>query len=214
MAELNLRYTTPMPKTKIGFFGGTFDPPHIGHLILASEAAHQFGLSRLLWVLNPDPPHKQEQEITPLPHRLEMLQRTISSNSIFELSRIEIDQPGPHFTINTIQYLMQQEPNAEIFLLIGGDSFRDLPTWRLASELVAAVSKISVMRRPGDSFDMSALEAKFPGLADKVSFIDALLLNLSSREIRRRILDGGEFRYYVHPAVYEYIESNHLYRGK
>ena len=214
MAELNLRYTTPMPKSKIGFFGGTFDPPHIGHLILASEAAHQFGLTRLLWVLNPDPPHKQEQAITPLPHRLEMLQRTISGNPIFELSRLEIDSPGPHYTINTIQTLKQHEPDAEIFLLIGGDSFRDLPTWRFSSELVAAVSKISVMRRPGDSFDMSALEAKFHGLADKVSFIDALLLNLSSREIRRRILNGGEFRYYVHPSVYEYIEANHLYRGK
>jgi nicotinate-nucleotide adenylyltransferase len=141
-----------------------------------------------------------------------MLQRTISDNPIFELSRLEIDNPGPHYTVNTIRTLTQQEPDAEIFLLIGGDSFRDLPTWRLASELVAAVSKISVMRRPGDSFDMPALEAKFPGLADKVSFIDALLLNLSSREIRHRILEGDEFRYYVHPAVYEYIQSNHLYR--
>ena len=203
-----------MSKSKIGFFGGTFDPPHIGHLILASEAAHQFGLTRLLWVLNPDPPHKQEQEITPLPHRLEMLQRTISDNPIFELSRLELDSPGPHYTINTIQMLKEQEPDAEIFLLIGGDSFRDLPTWRRYTELVAAVSKISVMRRPGDSFDMFALEAQIPGLTDKVSFIDALLLNLSSREIRRRVTDGDEFRYYVHPSVYEYIQTNQLYRGK
>jgi len=203
-----------MPKTKIGFFGGTFDPPHIGHLILASEAAHQFGLSRLLWVLNPDPPHKQEQDITLLSHRLEMVQRTISNNPLFELSRLEIDRPGPHYTINTIRYLTQLEPDAEIFLLIGGDSFRDLPTWRLASELVTAASKISVMRRPGDSFDMPALEVQIPGLTEKVSFIDALLLNLSSREIRRRISEGDEYRYYVHPSVYEYIEENQLYRRK
>jgi nicotinate-nucleotide adenylyltransferase len=203
-----------MSRTKIGFFGGTFDPPHIGHLILASEAAQQFGLSRLLWVLNPDPPHKQEQAITPLPHRLEMLQRMISDNSNFELSRLEIDNPGPHYTINTIRTLMQQEPYADIFLLIGGDSFRDLPTWHLPSELVTAVSKISVMRRPGDFFDMRALEAQFPGLTDKVTFIDALLVNLSSREIRRRVSEGDVFRYYVHPAVYEYIESHQLYRGK
>ena len=202
-----------MPKSKIGFFGGTFDPPHIGHLILASEAAHQFGLTRLLWVLNPDPPHKQEMEIAPLHHRLQMLQRAISDNKAFELSRLEIDRPGPHFTINTIRTLTQQEPDAELFLLIGGDSLRDLPTWRLPSEIVAAVSKISVMRRPGDSFDMPALESKIPGLTDKVTFIDALLLNLSSREIRRRIAEGNEFRYYVHPAVYDYIQSNHLYRG-
>jgi len=197
---------------KIGFFGGTFDPPHIGHLILASEAARQFGLSRLLWVLNPDPPHKQEQDITPLHHRLEMVQRMIADDPGFELSRIEIDRPGPHYTINTIRYLIQQEPDAEIFLLIGGDSLRDLPKWRSPAELVSAVSKISVMRRPGDSFDMPALESLIPGLTDKVKFIDALLLNLSSSEIRRRIADGDVYRYYVHPAVYETIEANQLYR--
>ena len=202
-----------MSRTKIGFFGGTFDPPHIGHLILASEAAHQFELSRLLWVLTPDPPHKQEQAITPLSHRLEMLQRMISDNPIFELSRLEVDRPGPHYTIETVRYLAQQEPDAEIFLLIGGDSLRDLPAWRLPSELVTAVSNIGVMRRPGDFFDMQAWEAQIPGLADKVTFIDALLLNLSSREIRRRVLEGDEFRYYVHPSVYEYIASNNLYRG-
>jgi nicotinate-nucleotide adenylyltransferase len=203
-----------MSKTKIGFFGGTFDPPHIGHLILAAEAAHQFGLSRLLWVLNPDPPHKQEQEITPLSHRLEMVQCTISDNPIFELSRLEIDNPGPHYTINTIRYLIQQESDSEIFLLIGGDSLRDLPTWRLPSELVTAVSKIGVMRRPVDSFDMPALESQVHGVTEKITFIDALLNNLSSREIRRRVLEGDEFRYYVHPSVYEYINANHLYRGK
>jgi nicotinate-nucleotide adenylyltransferase len=98
--------------------------------------------------------------------------------------------------------------------LIGGDSLRDLPTWRLPSELVTAVSKIGVMRRPVDSFDMPALESQVHGVTEKITFIDALLNNLSSREIRRRVLEGDEFRYYVHPSVYEYINANHLYRGK
>lgn len=207
-----LRYTSRMSRSKIGLFGGTFDPPHIGHLILASEAAHQFDLSRLLWVLTPDPPHKQEQPITPLPHRLEMLKRVIADNSKFEISHLEIDRPGPHYTMDTVRLLAQQEPDADIILLIGGDSLRDLPTWRFNTDLVAAVSKIGVMHRPGDSFDMPALESKIPGLMDKVIFIDAVLQNLSSREIRRRIADGEEYRYYVLPSVYDYIESNHLYR--
>lgn len=202
-----------MSHTKIGLFGGTFDPPHIGHLILASEAAHQFKLTRLLWVLTPDPPHKQEQPITALHHRLEMLQRTISGNPSFELSRLEIDRPGPHYTIETVRYLARQEPDAEIFLLLGGDSLRDMPTWRLPSELTAAVSKIGVMRRPGDSFNMPELESQIPGLTGKVVFIDALFLNLSSSEIRRRVQEDSEFRYYVHPLVYEYIRSTHLYSG-
>jgi len=207
-----LRYTTRMSRTKIGLFGGTFDPPHIGHLILASEAVHQLGLSRLLWMLAPDPPHKLEQPITPLQHRLEMLQRMISDNPTFEVSYLEINRPGPHYTIDTVRLLAQQEPNADIVLLLGGDSLRDLPTWRLYADLVAEVTKIGVMRRPGDPFDMPALEAIIPGLTEKVIFIDAPLQDLASREIRRRIADGEPYRYYVFPPVYEYIEANHLYR--
>lgn len=201
-----------MSRTKIGLFGGTFDPPHIGHLILTSEAAYQFDLSRLLWVLTPDPPHKQEQPITPLLQRLEMLQRVVAGNPIFEISKLEIERPGPHYTIDTVRILVQQEPDADIILLLGGDSLRDLPTWRLNTDLVAAVSKIGVMRRPGDSFDMPALESQIPGLTEKVNFIDALLQNLSSREIRRRVTEGEVYRYYLLPSVYDYIESNHLYR--
>jgi nicotinate-nucleotide adenylyltransferase len=203
-----------MSRTKIGLFGGTFDPPHIGHLILASEAVHQFGLSRLLWMLAPDPPHKLEQPITPLPQRLEMLQRMIAGNPTFEISHLEINRPGPHYTIDTVRLLARQEPNADIVLLLGGDSLRDLPTWRLCTNLVAEVSKIGVMRRPGDPFDMPALEAKIPGLTEKVTFIDAPLQDLASSEIRRRISVGEVYRYYVFPPVYEYIEANRLYRGE
>jgi nicotinate-nucleotide adenylyltransferase len=203
-----------MSRTKIGLFGGTFDPPHIGHLILASEAVHQLRLSRLLWMLAPDPPHKLEQPITPLPHRLEMLRRMIAGNSSFEISRLEIDRPGPHYTTDTVRQLSQLEPNADIILVLGGDSLRDLPTWRLCADLVAEVSKIGVMRRPGDPFDMPALEAKIPGLTEKVAFIDAPLQDLASREIRQRVASGDAYRYYVHPAVYEYIEENRLYRGE
>jgi nicotinate-nucleotide adenylyltransferase len=203
-----------MSRTKIGLFGGTFDPPHIGHLILASEAVHQLGLSRLLWMLAPDPPHKQEQPITPLPHRLEMLQRMIFDNPTFEVSYLEINRPGPHYTIDTVRLLAQQESNADIVLLLGGDSLRDLPTWRLYADLVAEVTEIGVMRRPGDPFDMPALEAIIPGLTEKVTFIDAPLQDLASREIRRRIADGEPYRYYVFPPVYEYIKANHLYRGE
>jgi nicotinate-nucleotide adenylyltransferase len=203
-----------MSQTKIGLFGGTFDPPHIGHLILASEAVQQFGLARLLWMLAPAPPHKQDQPITPLLHRLEMLQRMIAGDPSFEISYLEINRPGPHYTIDTVRLLSQQEPNADIHLLLGGDSLRDLPTWRLCSNLVAEVSKIGVMRRPSDPFDMPALEAKIPGLTEKVAFIDAPLQDLASREIRRRVASGDVYRCYLHPAVSEYIETNHLYRGE
>ena len=203
-----------MSQTKIGLFGGTFDPPHIGHLILASEAVYQLKLSRLLWMLAPDPPHKLEQPITPLQHRLEMLKRAIEGNPSFEISHLEIDRPGPHYTIDTVRQLSQLEPNADIVLLLGGDSLRDLPTWRLYTDLVAEVYKIGVMRRPGDPFDMPALEAEIPGLTEKVVFINAPLQDLASRELRRRVASREVYRCYVLPTVSEYIEANRLYRGE
>jgi nicotinate-nucleotide adenylyltransferase len=163
-------------------------------------------------MLAPDPPHKLEQPITPLPYRLEMLKRAISGNESFEISYLEIERPGPHYTIDTVRQLSQLEPNADVVLLLGGDSLRDLPTWRQYSDLVAEVCQIGVMRRPGDSFDISTLGKKVPGLAEKVVFIDAPLQDLASREIRRRVACGEIWRYYVHPNVYDYIEANRLYR--
>jgi nicotinate-nucleotide adenylyltransferase len=212
--DKTLRYTPRMSRTKIGLFGGTFDPPHLGHLILASEAVHQLDLSRLLWMLAPDPPHKLDQPVTLLPHRLEMLKRAIADNPAFEISYLEIDRPGPHYTIDTLRLLSQLEPNADIILLLGGDSLRALPSWRFCAELVAGVHQIGVMRRPGEPFDMSALESEIPGVTEKVTFIDAPLQDLASREIRRRVASGEAYRYYVHPAVFDYIEANRLYRGE
>jgi nicotinate-nucleotide adenylyltransferase len=201
-----------MSHTRIGFFGGTFDPPHIGHLILASEASHQLHLSKLLWVLTPNPPHKLGQSITPVEHRIAMVQSSIADNPSFQFSRIELDRPGPHYTVDTVNLILQQEPESEIVLLLGGDSLRDLPTWKNYTELVSKVHQIGVMHRPGDNFDHSSLYSQIPELEGKLIFIEALLHTLSSREIRRRVKESLPYQYYVLPAVYEYIKSNHLYR--
>lgn len=197
---------------RIGLFGGTFDPPHIGHLVLAAEAVSQFKLDALLWVLTPDPPHKQGNNITPLEHRLSMLQSVIDHNPVFQLSRLEIDRPGPHYTLDTVRALARAEKDAEIFLLIGGDSLKDLPTWRFSTDLVAEVSKIGVMRRPDESTDLGELESQIPGVTKKVQFLNALVQSISSSEIRRRVSAGEMYRYYLAPAVYEYIETHQLYR--
>ncbi len=200
-----------MSKSRIGLFGGTFDPPHIGHLILASEASYQFNLSKLLWMLTPDPPHKQDQEVTPVEHRIAMVQHCVSGTPSFELSRMELDRPGPHYTVDTVDLILQQEPGSEIVLLLGGDSLRDLPTWKNNIELVSKVHQIGVMHRPGDSFDSSTLFARIPGLEAKLVFLEALLHTLSSHEIRRRVRENIPCQYYVLPSVYEYITANHLY---
>jgi nicotinate-nucleotide adenylyltransferase len=196
----------------IGIFGGTFDPPHLGHLILAAEALSQLQLTRVLWVLTPQPPHKPERPITPVPHRLEMLKRTISATSGFELSTIEIDRSGPHYTLDTLDLLQTRSPSARLVLLIGGDSLRDLPTWNRPDELITAVSAIGVMRRPGDEVDLQILERSLPGLSAKVRFVDSPQLEISSSVIRQHVATGGHFRYYLSPGVYDYILHNNLYR--
>ena len=201
-----------MFRERIGVFGGTFDPPHIGHLILAAEACEELRFDRLLWVLTPVPPHKLDQSITALEHRLAMLELAISDEPNFELSRIEIDRPEPHYTVDTMRLLGDEYPSAVLILLIGGDSLRDLPTWHRPADLVSACHEIGVIRRPDDSVDLSAWERQVPGTQAKVRFVDAPLLDISSRAIRRRIREKLSFRYYLSPSVYEYIKKNKLYR--
>ncbi len=121
----------------IGLFGGTFDPPHIGHLILAAEMRAQLSLDRLLWVLTPDPPHKQGQLITPVEHRLAMVKLAISNNDQFELSMVDIDRPGPYYAQDSVKIIAKQNPGADLVYLMGGDSLRDLPAWHCPTELVA-----------------------------------------------------------------------------
>ncbi|MBL8092186.1 MAG: nicotinate-nicotinamide nucleotide adenylyltransferase, partial [Anaerolineales bacterium] len=132
-------------------------------------------------------------------------------NPKFEISFLEINRPGPHYTIDTINLLKQQEPDAEIILLIGGDSLADLPTWRFAPDLITAVSKLGIMRRPSDFTTLAEIESKLPGITQKIHFIDALLQPVSSSELRRRIKSGEMVRYYLAREVFEYIEENKLY---
>ena len=199
-----------MQKERIGIFGGTFDPPHLGHLILACETRFQLNLTRLLWILTPVPPHKLDMRITPLEHRLKMLQLAIQDNPHFEVSRVEIERPGPHYAVDTVQIIQGENPAAEIIYLMGGDSLRDLPTWHRPADFVSACHAIGVMRRPGDSIDTAKLEDAVAGLRSKVRFVDAPLLEISSSEIRRRAAKRWPIRYYLPPQVYAYIQEKGL----
>jgi nicotinate-nucleotide adenylyltransferase len=196
---------------RIGIFGGTFDPPHVGHQILADEAVAQLNLDRLLWVLTPDPPHKQGQMITGLDCRLEMVKAATANNSAFELSRVDIDRHGPHYAVDTVQIIKEQFPSAELFYIIGGDSLHDLPSWYHPQQLLAEVDGLAVMHRPGDQIDLRLLEEKLPGIGAKIRYIDAPLLEISSRQIRERISAGEGYRYYLPPAVLTIIQRENLY---
>ena len=198
---------------KIGIFGGTFDPPHFGHLILAAEALDQLKLDRLLFVLTADPPHKQGRHMTAIEDRLALLKAALVDNPAFELSRVDIDRPGPHYTVDTVQLLREQHPGAELTYLMGGDSMRNLLIdWHKPDEFVEACDFIGVMRRPQDYIDVEVLEAQIPGLKNKVLFMDAPLLEISSHQIRERAASGRPYRYYLPRAVYDIICQHRLYQ--
>jgi nicotinate-nucleotide adenylyltransferase len=196
----------------LGIFGGTFDPPHLGHLILAAEALSQLQLTRVLWVLTPLPPHKLERQITALHYRLEMLKCAIGSIPGFELSTIDIDRSGPYYSLDTINLLQAHYPTARLVLLIGGDLLRGLPTWIRSDELVNAAYAIGVMRRPGDEIDLAAMEKSLPGLMAKLCFFESPQLEISSSFIRQRIASAGHYQFYLPASVYDYIQKNQLYR--
>jgi nicotinate-nucleotide adenylyltransferase len=196
---------------KIGVFGGTFNPPHIAHLILADETRHQLGLDRLLWVLTPNPPHKQERDFLPFQARLDMLSAALASDPDFEISQADINRPPPHYAVDTMHLLRAAHPEAELIYLMGGDSLRDLPLWYKPRDFLAACDALAVMRRPGDQVDLPAIELHIPGISNKVSFIDAPLLEISATTLRGRIARGESYRYYLPPSVYDIIQERGLY---
>jgi nicotinate-nucleotide adenylyltransferase len=197
---------------RIGIFGGTFDPPHVGHLILAAEALDQLQLDRVLWMVTPNPPHKTGREITPLEVRLALVQAAVCQDPAFEVSRVEADRPGPHYSVDTVQILALQNRGAELFYLMGGDSLHDLPTWMRPGDFIAALAGLGVMRRPQDFIDLPGLERVLPGVVAKLHFVNAPLVEISSTDIRERIAQGRHYRYLVTPLVREVIEANGLYR--
>jgi len=196
----------------IGIFGGTFDPPHIGHLILAAEAQVQLDLEKVLWVLTPSPPHKRGQAITPLQHRLDMVLAAIHDNPLFELSRVDIDRPAPHYSVDTVRLIREIYPGKGVIYLMGGDSLRDLPTWHQPRQFLEACHALGVMPRPGETIDLRDLEKALPGISQKVRFIETPLLDIASSEIRQRVAAGGHFRYFLPPEVYKIIQERGLYR--
>jgi nicotinate-nucleotide adenylyltransferase len=197
---------------RFGVLGGTFDPPHVGHLILAEYAADALGLECVWFVPAGDPPHKVNEYKTPLHHRLKMLELAIQDNTLFGVSRVDIDRPGPHYSVDTLRILGEAHPDAELYFVMGGDSLRDLPKWHRAAELIQRC-KLAVMRRPGDNVHPNMHDDVLPGLAERVVMIDAPLIDISSTMIETRVREGKRIRYLVPDDVLDYILANKLYRN-
>lgn len=197
------------PSQRIGFFGGTFDPIHHGHLILASYAASEAGLDRLLFAPAAYPPHKN-REITDVAYRIEMLLRAIDQDERFEMTTVDLDRDGPHYSADTLAILANQFPDAELYFLMGSDSYRDLPAWHEPARLFEH-AKLLVGKRPNSSFDEQALWKVLPPARARTEFVDIPLIEISSTEIRKRVAERLPIDYLVPHQVQEYIATNGLY---
>jgi nicotinate-nucleotide adenylyltransferase len=195
---------------RIGVFGGTFDPPHCGHVRLALAAREQLKLDRVLWVLTADPPHKHTLPISSVADRLAMVEAVLATETVGELSRVDIDRPGPHLAADTVALLSRQYPRAQLVYLMGSDSLRDLPEW-IHPEAVLAHCSLGVLRRLGSLVDLPALERTMPALRGKVEFVDSPPVDISSKEIRRRVQSGAPLVGSVPDAVARLIRERGLY---
>jgi nicotinate-nucleotide adenylyltransferase len=194
----------------LGVLGGTFDPIHIGHLIVAEEARVELGLAEVLFVPAGQPWLKQGRDVTPAVHRVEMVRRAIADNPCFKLSTLEVDRPGPSFTVDTLT-LLKDQPSSEssLFFILGRDTLVELPLWKRPGKVVQ-LCQLVVAPRIG-SRDLRHLEEAIPGLLDKVIQLDMPLIGISSSEIRQRVARGLSIRYLVPPRVAKYITEQGLY---
>lgn len=199
-----------MAGRRIGILGGTFDPPHIGHLILAEYASVALGFERLLFVPAADPPHKQNENKVAIEHRLAMLERAIAANDRFQISRVDIDRPGPHYSVDTVRIVAESYPDTDLYFVMGGDSLRDLPTWYHPADFIR-LCKLAVMRRPEETIHPDMHEGILPGLAERVVMIDAPLVGISSTMIVERLNRKQSVRYLVPDSVLAYILECRLY---
>lgn len=198
---------------RIGVFGGTFDPIHNGHLHVAEQCRELLKMHRVLFVPARLPPHKRTRPLTAPYHRMAMLRLAIASNPGFEASSIELDRPGPSYSVDTLRQLRQHQPNGtEMYFIMGADSLNELPTWHDPAGLLA-VCKLVVVNRPGaPAVDSTRLASLYPGAEKRVTTIEVPGLSIASSDLRERLRVVKTVRYQVPDQVIDYIEANELYR--
>ena len=212
---MRLRRTLPTGAylLRLGVFGGTFDPIHFGHLLAAEEARVTLGLERVLFAPAGDPPHKQGRVISPITHRLAMVRLAIADNPAFAVTTVDVDRPGPHYTVDAVRLLREEWGTGadETFFLMGADSLTQLLTWHQPARLVE-LCRLAVMARPGYRPDLAGLEATLPSLAARLDWVEMPVLDIAASDLRRRVRQGRSIRYQVPEAVAAYVAEHGLYR--
>jgi nicotinate-nucleotide adenylyltransferase len=197
---------------RIGILGGTFNPPHLGHLICAQEAYLQLELDRVTLIPARIPPHKPVDDEPGAQHRLELCRVAVGDDDRFDVSDVEIAREGPSYTVDTLELLHSREPESELFLIVGGDIAAGLPKWR-APERVLSLATLAVAGRRGTSrAEVDEALSGLPG-GDRAEFFQMPTIGVSSTVLRRRVRARQPIRYYVPDAVVSYIDDHRLYRG-
>ncbi|MDB5078325.1 MAG: nicotinate (nicotinamide) nucleotide adenylyltransferase [Chloroflexi bacterium] len=213
---MNTAKTKTNKSIKLGIMGGTFDPIHNGHLLIANEAGWRLELDKVVFIPTGDPPHKQDQDITPAACRLDMVRLAIQDNPLFEASTIEIDREGLSYTAQTLEALHEEyEGQADLYFIIGVDAAADLLSWNEPDQVVTR-SKLVVVDRPGYTLPLDKLQAGLPeiDLADRIILLHVPLVEIASREIRHRVAQGTSIRYLLPEEVSDYIKREEIYLPK
>ncbi len=200
---------------KLGVLGGTFDPVHLGHLMVAEEARNSLGLSEIILVPAGQPPLKLSRPITPAEHRLQMLRLAIDDRPYLKVSAMEIERPGPSYTVDTIAELRRQHGSKdEIFFILGWDGLAQLPQWRDPSRLIEMCALVAVPRPGYQRPSPEALDASIPGISRRVVFLEKPQIDISASAIRAWAARGLSLRRLVSEPVAEYIKQQKLYSAK
>lgn len=203
--------TEPGPLRRVGVFGGTFDPIHLGHLHIANGLREKLDLDQIIWVVAGKPPHKRGQIVSEDDDRIAMVRLALGDTPGDIVSRVEVDRPGPSYTADTLETLSAEMAPARYFFLMGEDSLRDFPTWRNPGRILE-LADLGVVGRPGIDADLAHLRAALPALTGKVHLAPLDELPYSSSEIRQRVADGLPIDDLTVEPVARYIRDHGLYR--
>ena len=199
-----------MGRIRLGLLGGTFDPPHFGHLWLAESARDQLHLDQVLFLPVGEPPHKQGNSITAVSRRLHMTQLAISNHPAFCLDTLDIERPLPHTTCSLLPLVQAAHPDADLWLIIGTDSLRDFPTWHEPENIIAQC-RLAALARPGVVVDWNVLETAVPGLRAATDELAGPTMDISSTAVRHWAKHNHSLRYLVPAPVLDFIQQHALY---
>ncbi len=204
----------PRGAPRLGVLGGSFDPPHFGHLAAAQEVGHRLGLQQVLFVPARQNPLKTDAPSGSAEQRVRMVELAVEGDPRFTVSRADVDRPAPSYTVDLLTLLQAQHTDAELYFLVGADALRDLASWRQPQEIVRRWRLATFPRAGHPAPDLDRLAASVPGLAARLELVPVPGVDISSRDLRARVAAGDPIRYLVPDAVRRFIEREALYRPR